>query len=161
MNRNFFTNYNAHTQVKDPGLGAAYDPCLIPCYQDLKISIHPTWQETWDPQVINKVHSIHLSTAHWAAVPVRRHDVRLTRLRIGHTRLTLRHLLLGRSPPVCDFCQWDLSLLHILIECLKYSSKRNIFFKTNLLTLTDFVGKTPHPQAFLAFLHSIDVLHET
>ncbi|GFT70118.1 hypothetical protein TNCV_2785401 [Trichonephila clavipes] len=62
---------------------------------------------------INKLHSIHPSTAHWAAIPVRRHDVRLTRLRIRHTCLTHRHrhLLLRESPPVCDFCQCDLSIL--------------------------------------------------
>ncbi|GFV93978.1 putative RNA-directed DNA polymerase from transposon BS [Trichonephila clavipes] len=68
------------------------------CYQDLKTSaqnyIHRVWQETWDQQVLNKLHSIHPSTSHWAALPVRRHDVRLTRLRIGHTRFTHRHLLL-------------------------------------------------------------------
>ncbi|GFU05323.1 uncharacterized protein TNCV_3262671 [Trichonephila clavipes] len=29
-----------------------------------------------------------LPLPHWAALPVRRHDVRLTRLRIGHTRFT-------------------------------------------------------------------------
>ncbi|GFW77522.1 RNase H domain-containing protein [Trichonephila clavipes] len=131
------------------------------CYQDLKTSIqhyiHHIWQETWDQQIINKLHSIQPSTAHCAAVPVRRHDVRLTRLRIGHTRLTHRHLLLGESPPVCDFCQCDLSILHILIECPKYSSRRNTFFKTNLSTLTDLVGETPHPNLF-AFLRSIDVL---
>ncbi|GFW02022.1 transposable element Tcb2 transposase [Trichonephila clavipes] len=69
------------------------------CYQDLKTSaqnyVHRVWQETWDQQVLNKLHSIHPSTSHWAALPVRRHDVRLTRLRIGHTRFTHRHLLLG------------------------------------------------------------------
>ncbi|GFV98213.1 uncharacterized protein TNCV_4449701 [Trichonephila clavipes] len=69
------------------------------CYQDLKTSaknyIHRVWQETWDQQVLNKLHSIHPSTSHWAALPVRRHDVHLTRLRIGHTRFTHRHLLLA------------------------------------------------------------------
>ncbi|GFW58798.1 RNase H domain-containing protein [Trichonephila clavipes] len=69
------------------------------CYQDLKTSaqnyVHRVWQDTLDQQVLNKLHSIHPSTSHWAALPVRRHDVRLTRLRIGHTRFTHRHLLLG------------------------------------------------------------------
>ncbi|GFT03538.1 RNA-directed DNA polymerase from mobile element jockey [Trichonephila clavipes] len=69
------------------------------CYRDLKTStqnyIHRVWQETWHQQILNKLHSIHPSTSHWAALPVRRHDVRLTRLRIGHTRFTHRHLLLG------------------------------------------------------------------
>ncbi|GFU91630.1 RNase H domain-containing protein [Trichonephila clavipes] len=76
------------------------DPMQRPvCYQDLKTSIqhyvHHIWQETWDQQILNKLHNIHPSTSHWAALPVRRHDVRLTRLRIGHTRFTHRHLLLG------------------------------------------------------------------
>ncbi|GFS87130.1 RNase H domain-containing protein [Trichonephila clavipes] len=71
--------------------------------QDLKTSaqnyVHRVWQETWDQQVLNKLHSIHPSTSHWAALLVRRHDVHLTRLRIVHTRFTHRHLLLG-SPRV-------------------------------------------------------------
>ncbi|GFT49038.1 putative RNA-directed DNA polymerase from transposon X-element [Trichonephila clavipes] len=75
------------------------------CYRDLKTStqnyIHRVWQETWDQQILNKLHSIHPSTSHWAALPVRRHDVRLTRLRIGHTRFTHRHLLLGENAPEC------------------------------------------------------------
>ncbi|GFW40285.1 putative RNA-directed DNA polymerase from transposon BS [Trichonephila clavipes] len=73
------------------------------CYRDLKTStqkyIHRVWQETWDQQILNKLHNIHPSTSHWAALPVRRHDVRLTRLRIGHTRFAHRHLLLGENVP--------------------------------------------------------------
>ncbi|GFV25681.1 RNA-directed DNA polymerase from mobile element jockey [Trichonephila clavipes] len=73
------------------------------CYQDLKTSaqnyVHRVWQETWDQQVLNKLHIIHPSTSHWPALPVRRHDVRLTRLRIGHTRFTHRHILLGENVP--------------------------------------------------------------
>ncbi|GFW95649.1 putative RNA-directed DNA polymerase from transposon BS [Trichonephila clavipes] len=42
------------------------------CYRDLKTStqnyIHGVWQETWDQQILNKLHSIHPSTSHWAAV---------------------------------------------------------------------------------------------
>ncbi|GFU28076.1 uncharacterized protein TNCV_3153901 [Trichonephila clavipes] len=76
------------------------------CYQDLKTSaqnyIHRVWQDTWDQQVLNKLHSIHPSTSHWAALPVRRHDVRLTRLCIGHTRFTHRHLLLDSSVTLDD-----------------------------------------------------------
>ncbi|GFU16735.1 uncharacterized protein TNCV_672771 [Trichonephila clavipes] len=59
------------------------------CYQDLKTFtqnyIQRVWQDTWDQQILNKLHSLHPSTSQWAALPVRRHDVRLTRLRIGHT----------------------------------------------------------------------------
>ncbi|GFT24287.1 hypothetical protein TNCV_2065051 [Trichonephila clavipes] len=58
--------------------------------------IHRVWQETWDQQILNKIDIIHPSTSHWAALPMRRHDVRLTRLRIGHTRFTHRHFLLDQ-----------------------------------------------------------------
>ncbi|GFT75701.1 RNA-directed DNA polymerase from mobile element jockey [Trichonephila clavipes] len=79
------------------------------CYRDLKTStqnyIHRVWQETWDQQILNKLHNIHPYTSHWAALPVRRHDVRLTRLRIGHTRFTHRHLLLGENAPECPSCK--------------------------------------------------------
>ncbi|GFT17215.1 RNase H domain-containing protein [Trichonephila clavipes] len=91
------------------------------CYQDLKTSaknyIHRVWQKTWDQQVLNKLHSIHPSTSHWAALTVRRHDVHLTRLRIGHTRFTHRHLLLGENAPDCPSCKVPYSVYHILIDC--------------------------------------------
>ncbi|GFX62116.1 uncharacterized protein TNCV_2228421 [Trichonephila clavipes] len=88
------------------------------CCQDFKTSaqnyIHRVWQETWDQQVLNKLHSIHPSTSHWAALPVRRHDVHLTRLRIGHTRFTHRHLLLGENAPECPSCKEENGVLGIL-----------------------------------------------
>ncbi|GFW58611.1 putative RNA-directed DNA polymerase from transposon X-element [Trichonephila clavipes] len=38
------------------------------CYRDLKTStqnyIHRVWQETWDQQILNKLHNIHPSTSH-------------------------------------------------------------------------------------------------
>ncbi|GFS86619.1 putative RNA-directed DNA polymerase from transposon BS [Trichonephila clavipes] len=91
------------------------------CYQDLKTSaknyIHRVWQEAWDQQVLKKLHSIHPSTSHWAALPVRRHDVHLTRLHIGHTRFTRRHLLLGENAPECPSCK-DKSLPVQIIRSL-------------------------------------------
>ncbi|GFT33408.1 hypothetical protein TNCV_4523961 [Trichonephila clavipes] len=38
-------------------------------------------------------------------MPMRRHDVRLTRLRIGHTCFMHRHLLLGENAPECPSCK--------------------------------------------------------
>ncbi|GFT99249.1 RNase H domain-containing protein [Trichonephila clavipes] len=87
------------------------------CYRDLQTStqnyIHRIWQETWDKQILNTLHNIHPSISHWAALPVRRHDVRLTRLRIGHTRLTHRHLLLGENATECPSCKVPYSVCHI------------------------------------------------
>ncbi|GFT92404.1 putative RNA-directed DNA polymerase from transposon X-element [Trichonephila clavipes] len=118
------------------------------CYRDLKTStqnyIHRVWQETWDQQILNKLHNIHPSTSHWAALPIRRHDVRLTRLRIGHTRFTHRHLLLGENAPECPSCKVPYSVYHILIDCPIFNCHRITFFHTSVLTLSDLYASTHH-----------------
>ncbi|GFW74715.1 putative RNA-directed DNA polymerase from transposon X-element [Trichonephila clavipes] len=117
------------------------------CCQDLKTSaknyIHRVCQETWDQQILNKLHNIHPSTSHWAALPVRRHDVRLTRLCIGHTRFTHRHLLLGENAPECPSCKVPYLVYHILIYCPVFNDHRITFFHTSVLTLSDLVGESP------------------
>ncbi|GBO04775.1 hypothetical protein AVEN_3185-1 [Araneus ventricosus] len=68
-------------------------------YCDVKKSvarcIFSLWQETWDLQVRNKLHYIKPSIGLWPVLPIRGADVKLTRLRIGHTRATHKHLLFG------------------------------------------------------------------
>ncbi|GFW49995.1 putative RNA-directed DNA polymerase from transposon X-element [Trichonephila clavipes] len=103
--------------------------------------IHRVWQETWDPQVLNKLHSIHPSTSHWAALPVRRHDVRLSQLPIGHTRFTHRHLLVGENAPECPSCKVPYSVYHILIDCPVFNHHRITFCHTSGLTLSDLYGR--------------------
>ncbi|XP_055943540.1 uncharacterized protein LOC129974623 [Argiope bruennichi] len=51
------------------------------------------WKESWDLQISNKLHSLQSDITLWPVVPIRELDVKLTRLRIGHTRLTHKHLL--------------------------------------------------------------------
>ncbi|GBN23774.1 hypothetical protein AVEN_104385-1 [Araneus ventricosus] len=67
-------------------------------YADIKksllIYVHSLWQESWDQQIHNKLHSIQPSLKLWPVVPVRMLDVKLNRLRIGHTRLTHKYLFL-------------------------------------------------------------------
>ncbi|XP_017472708.1 PREDICTED: uncharacterized protein LOC108363750 isoform X2 [Rhagoletis zephyria] len=55
-----------------------------------------------------------------------------TRLRIGHTKLTHQHLLLGDPSPVCPLCGDHLNVTHILDSCSPLSSKRTSNFGTTL-----------------------------
>ncbi|GFX64578.1 RNA-directed DNA polymerase from mobile element jockey [Trichonephila clavipes] len=131
-------------------------------YRDLKTStqnyIHRVWQKTWDQQILNKLHNIHPSISHWAALQVQRHDVRLTRLRIGHTRFTHRHLLLGENALECLSCKVPYSVYHILIDCPVFNHHRITFFHTSVLTLYDLMKESPHQNLF-AFLLKIGFLH--
>ena len=55
----------------------------------------------------------------------RRLLVSISRLRIGHTRLTHDHLMAREALPVCGRCHVRLSIFHILVECPTYSVPRN------------------------------------
>ena len=61
---------------------------------------------------------------------IRKDEVLLTRLRIGHTRLTHGHLMCSpHGPvPVCEECNIQLSVKHVLSECPKYAAQRNVLF---------------------------------
>ncbi|GBN35009.1 hypothetical protein AVEN_183827-1 [Araneus ventricosus] len=52
------------------------------------------WQRHWDQEINNKLHSIKPIIENWSEDVNRKRSTILTRLRIGHTRFTHRHLLL-------------------------------------------------------------------
>ncbi|GFU90544.1 RNase H domain-containing protein [Trichonephila clavipes] len=92
-----------------------------------------------------------LETCHraWPVMPLRRTDVKLTRLRIGHTRFTHRHLLFGEHAPECPSCRVSYTVRHILIDCPVFNHHRIIFFNSSYLTLPDWVGKYPTKTSLL------------
>ncbi|GFT36084.1 RNase H domain-containing protein [Trichonephila clavipes] len=76
-------------------------------HSDLKacfrLKLQSVWQSNWDQQTENKLHSIMPILAPTApSLSNRREQVIWTRLRLGRTRLTHRHLLLGEPPPYCE-----------------------------------------------------------
>ena len=65
------------------------------------------WQTHWDSQVNNKLHSIHPDLGEWSKShrSVRKEEVVLSRLRIGHSHLTHSFLLKGEEAPEFIGCQ--------------------------------------------------------
>ena len=64
----------------------------------------------------------------------RRKEVVLSRLRIGHTRLTHGFLMKKEPQPFCEDCLVPLTVRHLLIECPSLLDARNKYFsgcKTN------------------------------
>ncbi|GBL75183.1 hypothetical protein AVEN_194428-1 [Araneus ventricosus] len=76
---------------------SAFLPRTLP-YRDIKKSLvsnlFSVWQQKWNLQANNKLHSVKSPIGLWPILPIRQVDVKLTRLRIGHTRFTHRHLFL-------------------------------------------------------------------
>ncbi|GFU75016.1 RNase H domain-containing protein [Trichonephila clavipes] len=100
--------------------------------------IDNAWQESLHLQINNKQqHCVKHVIGALPVTPMRRTDVKLTRLRIGQTRFTHMHLLLGENAPECPSCKVPYSVYHILIDCSVFSHHRITFFHTSILTLSD------------------------
>ncbi|GFX25130.1 furin-like protease 2 [Trichonephila clavipes] len=83
-------------------------PLAVPLSDMKRVTMHhisKLRQESWSQQLDNKLHSVKPVIGAWFVMPMRRTDVKLTRLRIGHTRFTHRHLLFGEDAPECPSCK--------------------------------------------------------
>jgi len=91
--------------------------------------IFDEWQEVWDC-CAGKLHAIRHTVGYYKQKTClsRRDSVLLNRLRIGHTRLTHSFLLTGDDLPECGTCQCELTVKHILVECVDLKDVRNKHF---------------------------------
>ncbi|GFT99339.1 probable RNA-directed DNA polymerase from transposon X-element [Trichonephila clavipes] len=136
-------------------------PLAVPLSDMKRVIMHHIfniWQESWSQQLDNKLHSVKPVIGAWPVMPLRRTDVKLTRLRIGHTRFTHRHLLFGERAPECPSCHVSYTVHHILIDCPVFNHHRITFFHKSVLTLSDLVGESPHQNLF-AFMKKIGFLY--
>ncbi|GBO18093.1 hypothetical protein AVEN_180334-1 [Araneus ventricosus] len=69
-----------------------------------KFLFYTKWQRQWDTETDNKLHSVKPHVQPWPSLTTRKADTLLTRLRVGHTRYTHRHLLFGEQTPMCSQC---------------------------------------------------------
>ena len=109
-------------------------------YTDLKPIIskflYKKWQQQWDMNINNKLFQIQPTLGEWGPAfrALRREQVVISRLRIGHTRLTHTFILKQEPQPQCLTCQTTCTVKHILIECRAFAVIRKRFFKETSLT---------------------------
>ncbi|GBM46239.1 RNA-directed DNA polymerase from mobile element jockey [Araneus ventricosus] len=129
---------------------------LCDALQAVKNQLTKKWQRTWDEQNQNKLHDIQPMVKPLKNCALnRKQSVVLNRLRIGHTRLTHKFLLLSEPPPTCARCQCILSVKHILVHCPNFDIHRRNRFGSNIC-LKDLLGEIPHPNLF-HFLRDIGI----
>ena len=92
--------------------------------------IFSTWQDDWNGAVMNKLHSVKPVLGEWQSSyrRCRKDEVVLCRARIGHTHLTHSYILKKDPPPVCEHCQCNLTVRHILVECNHFAQERKDIF---------------------------------
>ena len=120
-------------------------------YHYIKSSINNEFQHNWSlTPCTNKLRRIRENTNVWRSPSgfSRRAQVVLTRLRIGHTRLTHGHLMEGRPQKFCDSYLVPLSVEHILIECPDYNDQRYFCFTTRQPLLLEHILTEPPQRLF-------------
>ena len=58
-------------------------------------------------------------------------EIKLSRLRIGRTKITHAYFLAGKQQPMCYACQTKYTMKHILIECTDLAHIRKTFYSAN------------------------------
>ena len=82
------------------------------------------WNTEWVNSTGNKLREVEENTNARRVDENRNLDIKLTRLRIGHTKHTHAYLISRGAMPYCDSCIVPLSIRHILVECPDYNEKR-------------------------------------
>jgi len=112
---------------------------------------HKEWQDVRSKQTSNKLFEVKpiIGNTTCPGHLGQRENTIINRLRIGHTRVTCRHLLSGDTPPLCDECNCVLTIKHILLECSAFNDIRkkyfpcsplsNFFESTDLLRVVSFM----------------------
>ncbi|XP_073995577.1 uncharacterized protein [Rhodnius prolixus] len=85
-----------------------------------------SWQREWTSVTDNKLRAIKEPVHAWDSAyrSIRREEVVVARLRIGHTRLTHSYLMCGEPTPLCNACNNCLSVQHVIAECPSYEQAR-------------------------------------
>lgn len=85
----------------------------------------------------------------------RRNLTMITRLRLGHCKVTHEFLLKHEPPPICPPCNVRLTVKHILLECPSFAAiRRRLDLGTSLKDILSY----ENIPALLSFLHTADLI---
>ena len=124
------------------------------------------WQHMWDhiddnARTENKLKKSKPRVIPWKSIPGsnRKHEVKIARLRIGHTRLTHGHYMSRGRPPECTYCgTTPLTTDHFLMNCQTTRPLRDRLKLPN--DPKKLLGEGCSVTPLIEYLHKIGVLDE-
>ena len=115
-------------------------------HSDFKSNIHQyvmnKCQSVWEKQTENKLHELKPdfnSKCSFLGYS-RQIQTKITRCRIGHTRLTHAYLLTNEQPPFCISCNEPFTVKHFLITCTEFNYIRKKYYTAK--TVNDLFSDT-------------------
>ena len=124
----------------------------------LKINVWNSWKEKWTNTDIKSLRKIKENVMKFEMPNnIKREEAcKITRLRLGCTKLTHEHLLQKKDQPNCQHCNEKLTVEHILINCNKYHQTR-IKYKINNMNI---LNEPHHLLNIIKFLKDINLFDE-
>lgn len=114
-----------------------------------KRKIRDCWNQNWFNSRNFALRPIKPTTLPWPDNKNPKYRRIISRLRIGHTRLTHSYRLDRIDPPNCTTCNVPLSIHHILIDCNRYNTER---LTHNLNCTLEEVLSPPKEEALIDYL---------
>ena len=117
------------------------------------------WQTSWNNSIGNKLLDIKPTIGEYQSVVrnIRREEVVLARLRLGHTRVTHSYLLQGEEHPQCVGCDAPFTVRHFLLECGDFAQVRNnCFHVDNMKELFQDI----YIDSIMTFLRQINLFNK-
>ena len=147
------TNAKSATQI--PGLNTT-KLNLLDVQGPIKRLSYRLWQDQWNTNT-SKLKEIRPTVDKW---PEDRHmkrgfQVKLSRLRVGHTRLTHGYLMSREPPPLCGDCNQQLTVKHLLITCPKYQAMRSSKRLPN--SIQELLGQNCQIEMLMQYLIEIEI----
>ena len=130
------------------GINHPFDETIRIPYSDLKCKVRQHYQDIlqnkWNNTAFNKLRTIKdsLGKTIFKTINVRRDEIVLHRIRIGHTHLIHSYLLNRADAPECPQCLCLLTVEHILIQCPTYIISRKRFL-SNSNNIKELFMKVP------------------
>ncbi|KAJ4447110.1 hypothetical protein ANN_09110 [Periplaneta americana] len=119
--------------------------------------LHNHWQTSWTESSSSKLHEIvqHCRMKYPLQNFKRQDQVLITRLRVGHTRITHSYLLDRTPPPTCTNCHIRISVRHLISECPLYHLHRDQFHIPK--DLSTVLNKPSFSSNLIKFLKAINI----
>jgi ribonuclease HI len=129
----------------------------------VKNKLADKWQADWS-KITTKLHHLKPILGPTVRTDVdRRSQVCLTRLRLGTCMLTHGHYITKTARPVCQTCQCNMTLQHVLMDCPAFVIERQPMVRecrtSNMpLTLGSILNKDFPAEVMICYLDAIQLL---
>lgn len=127
----------------------------------IKRKVYEKWRREWENTTVAEV-KLKEVVPEIRGTPIdlgfpRRDAVKLSRLRIGHTRLTHSYHFVREDVPMCVECEVVCSIRHLLMECGNLALVRLTHYDPREVTLQDLLTKREHALKVIQFLKDAEL----